>query len=54
MVVVVLASQPRFHFIGMSVMGLAVDLSEAESLAIGKVVSIETDIFIGFFGLSLW
>ena len=52
MVLVDLADRPRFRFIGMSVVG--VGLGGAEGLAIGRAVSTEADVAVGFSRLSLW
>ena len=52
--VVVLADWPRFRFIGMSVVGLAIGLSKAEGLAISGAILTEADITVSFSGLSLW
>ena len=42
----------RPHFFIKAVMGL--DISKVVCLAISRVVLMETNIAIGFFGLSLW
>ena len=52
--IVNLVGQPRFHFIGIFVVGLAVGLGKAEGLAIGAAVSTGVDVAVGFSGLSLW
>ena len=49
-----LAGQPRFYFIGMSVVGLIVGLKRAKGLAIGGAVLTGANVAIGFSGLSLW
>ena len=38
----------------MSAVGLAIDLGEANGLAIGGAISMEVDITVGFYELSLW
>ena len=43
---------PYFRFIRISVVGIG--LGEADSLAIGGVVSTVADIIVGFSGLSSW
>ena len=48
------ASKPRFRFIGMFVVGLAVGLGRAEGLAIDGIVLTGVDVAAGFSGLSLW
>ena len=48
------ASQPCFRFIGMSVVGLAIGLSGAKSLAIGGTILTGADVAIGFSELFLW
>ena len=46
-------SQPRFLFIGMSVIGLAVGLGRAEGLVIGGAVLMGANVTTGFSGLFL-
>ena len=47
------AGRLRFRFIGISVMGLTVNLGRAEGLAIGGAVLIKTDIAVSFLKLFL-
>ena len=54
MVVVIFAGWPRFRFIRMSVVGLAIDLGRAEGLAIAGTVLTGADIADALSGLSLW
>ena len=52
--VVDLVGRPCFHFIGMSVVGLAVGPGGTEGLAIGGAVWTGADVAVGFSGFSLW
>ena len=45
---------PCFHFIRISVVGLAISLVGIDGLVIGDVVSIDADVAVDFFELSLW
>ena len=47
-------NQPCFHFIGMSIVDLAVSLGRVDDLAICGAISTKADVTIGFFWLSLW
>ena len=48
------ASWPRFHFTGMSMMGIAIGLGRANGLTIGGAISTGADVAMDFSGLSLW
>ena len=45
--------QTRFRFIRISVMGLAVDLSQVDGLAIDRAVSIKREVAVSFFAYFL-
>ena len=47
-------NQPCFNFIRMFMVGLAIWLDRADGLAIDEAVSMEADIAVGFYNLSLW
>ena len=52
MVVVDLTGWSRFRFIGMFAVGLGI--GRAMGLVIGRVISAEADVAVGFSGLFLW